>query len=157
MAPFTVGPVLPADLGAINDITTCAFFKSPRTMSWHIFPNQSAEEISAWRLGRTIHGYKTSAESRYDKLVDEATKQIIGFAIWQIPRVKGSDEEERERRLEKDRVEDDFKKNEGFPPEGNQKLLDDFDEATENMREKYVDVGKDFGEYHFPNDLVALQ
>ena len=145
MAPFTVAPVLSTDILAINDITTHAFFKSPRTMSWHIFPNQSAEEISAWRMNRTIHGYNTDAESRYYKLVDEATGQIVAFAIWQVPRAKGSEEEEKKRKMEKDHVEDEFKKNEGFPRGGNRKLLQDFDEATEEMRRKYVDVEQDFG------------
>lgn len=146
MAPFAVAPVLPADLDAINDITTHAFFKNPRTLSWHIFPHQSAEDISAWRLNRTVHGYNTSSESRYYKLIDEATGKPVAFAIWQVPRKKGSEAEENERKAEKDRVEDEFKKNEGFPQGGNKKLLDDFDASTERMRAKYVDTEKDFGE-----------
>ena len=149
MAPFTVAPVLPEDLPAVNDITTRAFFKSPRTMSWHIFPNQSAEDISAWRLNRTIHGYNTSSESRYYKLVDDATGKLVGFTIWQVPRVKGSEEDEKKRKAEKDRVEDEFKKSERFPEGGKKKLLDDFDEATERMREEYVDIENDYVEQTF--------
>ena len=145
MAPFTVASIVPADLPAINDITTRAFFKSPQTMTWHIFPNHSAEEISAWRLNRTIHNYNTNAESRYHKLVDDATAHIVGFAIWQAPRVKGSEEVEKKRKADKGRVEDEFKRDEGFPQGGNKRLLDDFDQATEGMRAKYVDTERDFG------------
>ena len=150
MAPFTVSAVVLEDLPAINDITTLAFFNNPRTMSWHIFPQDDPARISAWRIKDTTHNYNTGDDSRYDKLIDDATGKIVAFAVWQIPRVKGSEEDEKVRKAEKERLEIELKKNAGFPEGGNQRLWEDFHKQTDKMREKYVDTEKDYGKAFFP-------
>ena len=149
MAPFTVAPVVPEDLPAVNDITTLAFYNNPRTMLWHIFPQRNPDRISAWQIIYTTHRYNTSDDSRYYKLVDDATGKIVAFAVWQVPRRKGSEEDEKVRKAKKERAENELKKNAGFPEGGNQRLLEDFDKQTEKMREKYVDTEKDYSKLFF--------
>ena len=97
----------------------------------------------------TTFRYNTSDDSQYYKLVDDATGKIIAFAIWQVPRVKGSEEDEKVRKLEKERIEKEFKATAGFPEGGNQKLLEDFEKRTEEMREKYVDTERDYSKRFF--------
>ncbi len=144
MVSYTVAKVTPSDLPAINNIDVLAF-NNPRTLAWRIFSRQSKEEI-VWRLARTVHDYIFSDDSRWDKLVDDATGQVIGFAIWQVPRKKGSEEDEKARKTEKDRAEHEFKESNRFPETANQRLLDDFVKAIGAMREKYVDTEKDYSE-----------
>ena len=145
MAHFSVAHVSPSDLPAINYIDIDAF-NNPRTLAWRIFTHQSNEEV-AWRLAHTVHEYAASDDSRWDKLVDDTTGEMIAFAIWQIPRKKRSEEDEKARKAEKERVEAEFKRTKKFPESANQRLLEDFWKATGAMREKYVDAENDYSMY----------
>ena len=79
----------------------------------------------------------------------DTTGEMIAFAIWQIPRKKGSGEDEKARKAEKERREIEFKRTKKFPESANQRLLEDYWKATGAMREKYVDAEKDYSKYHW--------
>lgn len=154
MPPFTIAHVVPTDLSAINDIDVRAF-NNPRTLAYRVFTHQSDEEV-AWRLARTVQDYNSSDDSRWDKLVDNATGKVIAFATWQEPRKNGSQEEEQARQSEKGKAEKEFKEATKFPKGANERLLDDFVKATRVVREKHVDTERDYSKLLRLSEVIAL-
>ena len=143
MTNFTVSPVFPSDLPSISAIVIAAFYRNPRTISYHKFSEGS--DVYEWCLRRTIHDYHTITENRYSKLVDNDSGSIVAFTIWQVPQTRGTDEQEEKRKEDRKRTEEQYKKDEVLPEGANKSFMDEFEADTNRMREKYVDSEVDYG------------
>ncbi|KAL6714037.1 hypothetical protein ACLMJK_008531 [Lecanora helva] len=143
MNSFEISPALEADLPSIATVSLAAFKDSPNTMSYWIFPQDNHEAIYRWRLHGVIDRFHNDPTTYLYKCVDTATTRIVSFALWQKPHASTGNEEQDAQKSVKNGEETDI---DALPEGTNVALKKDFDEATLQMRRKYVNMGKDYSE-----------
>lgn len=87
-----------------------------------------------------VKRFNNDATTFYVKCVDTANDQIVSFALWQQPHATETEEEKAKKMAEQREKADEL------PKGTNKALMVDFESATEEMRRKYVDAEKDYGE-----------
>ena len=142
MPNYNVSPATFADLPAIATVSRAAFKNSPRTMSYWMFPQDNEEAIYKWRLHSIINRFNNDPNCYLVKCVETATGKIVAFALWQRPHKRETEEGENNNDAAAKGREG---MDEALPEGTNVPLMNDFDEATQRMRSKYVDTEKDYG------------
>lgn len=144
MSTFVTSPVLLPDLPAIAIVSRAAFKDSPHTMSYWMFPQDNEEAIYKWRLRNITNRFNSDPTCYLIKCVDTGSDKIVAFALWQTPHSMETKEETVIERQSKNAKEDACDAEE-LPEGTNVPLMHDFDEATQKMRAKYVNVESDYG------------
>jgi len=108
-----------------------------------MFPQDNEEGIYKWRLGGIVDRFNNDPATHLVKCVDTNNNKIVSFALWQKPHARVT---EQERVMTIAESKEKVVTEDELPKGTNKPLMDDFDSATQEMRRKYVDTEKDYGE-----------